>query len=79
MEWNYEGFIDTYGLPVFDLEKKSSKELTATEIRTGVIHIGKMKSEGLKDDQDSLNEYYRQFPRTEEHALEMKLKIVYLI
>ena len=23
MEWNYEGYIDAYGLPVFDTDRKS--------------------------------------------------------
>jgi len=38
MEWNYEGYIDSYEV------------------------------EGLKQDQNALNEFYRQFPRTTQHA-----------
>ena len=33
-----------------------------------------MKLEGLKGDQDALNEFYRQFPRTEEHAFRDETK-----
>ena len=25
MEWNYEGYIDSYGLPVFETPKKPSR------------------------------------------------------
>ena len=34
----------------------------------GVVEYWENEVEGLKDDQDALNEFYRQFPRTEEHA-----------
>jgi hypothetical protein len=33
-----------------------------------------MRLEGLKGDQDALNEFYRQFPRTEEHAFRDETK-----
>ena len=33
-----------------------------------LLIIGNNEADGLKDDQDALNEFYRQFPRTEEHA-----------
>jgi len=68
MEWNYEGFIDTYGLPVFVRVKDTIKGIDGYEITTGVIEHWENEVEGLKSDQDSLNEYYRQFPRTEQHA-----------
>ncbi len=68
MEWNYEGFIDTFGLPVFVREQDTIKARDGSEITTGVIQHWKNEVEGLKEDQDSLNEYYRQFPRTEAHA-----------
>ena len=35
---------------------------------------GENEVEGLKHDQDSLNEYYRQFPRTEQHAFRDETK-----
>ena len=74
MEWNYEGFIDTYGLPVFIRNKTSIKGVDGYEITTGVIEHWENEVEGLKSDQDSLNEYYRQFPRTEQHAFRDETK-----
>ena len=68
MEWNYEGFIDIYGLPVFVRSEDTIKGVDGFEITTGVIEHWENEVEGLKNDQDSLNEYYRQFPRTEQHA-----------
>ena len=37
-------------------------------VETGVINHWENEVEGLRNDQDALNEFYRQFPRTEEHA-----------
>jgi hypothetical protein len=74
MEWNYEGFMDTYGLPVFIREKSPVKGRDGFEITTGVIEHWENEVEGLKQDQDSLNEYYRQFPRTEQHAFRDETK-----
>jgi len=74
MEWNYEGFIDTYGLPVFTRNKIAVKGVDGYEITTGVIEHWENEVEGLKSDQDSLNEYYRQFPRTEQHAFRDETK-----
>ena len=68
MEWNYEGFIDTYGLPVFIIGSDRVKGVDTFYITTGVIEHWQNEVDGLKNDQDSLNEYYRQFPRTEQHA-----------
>ena len=68
MEWNYEGFINTYGLPVFIIGTDRVKGVDSFYITKGVIEHWQNEVEGLKNDQDSLNEYYRQFPRTEQHA-----------
>ena len=68
MEWNYEGFIDQYGQPVFNTPKTETFDPHGVEIDYGVIDHWDNEAEGLKDDQDALNEFYRQFPRTEEHA-----------
>jgi hypothetical protein len=68
MEWNYEGFIDEYGIPVFNTPKESTFGPQGDPIEIGVIEHWNNEAEGLKGDQDALNEYYRQFPRTEEHA-----------
>ena len=74
MEWNYEGFIDTYGLPVFTRPESKVKGADGYEITTGVIEHWQNEVEGLKSDSDSLNEYYRQFPRTEQHAFRDETK-----
>tara|TARA_R100000654_G_scaffold12860_3_gene27993 strand:+ start:1588 stop:3798 length:2211 start_codon:yes stop_codon:yes gene_type:complete len=68
MEWNFEGFIDSYGLPVFNTPKKPIEDNYGQYIDVGVIEHWENEVEGLKGDQDALNEFYRQFPRTEEHA-----------
>ena len=62
MEWNYEGYIDSYGLPVFNSPKKEVTDPHGTKITQGVIEYWENEVEGLKSDQDSLNEFYRQFP-----------------
>ena len=68
MEWNYEGFIDIYGQPIFDNPIKPVKGIDGQPIEIGVIEHWNNEVEGLKTDPDSLNEYYRQFPRSEQHA-----------
>ncbi len=68
MEWNYEGYIDSYGLPVFDTPEKPVQGPQGDEIDLGVIEYWDNEVEGLKQDQDALNEFYRQFPRTTKHA-----------
>ena len=68
MEWNYEGYIDSYGYPVFDTPQKEVCGPHGIPIKIGVIEYWENEVEGLKDDQDGLNEFYRQFPRTTKHA-----------
>tara|TARA_Y100001972_G_scaffold127938_1_gene186516 strand:+ start:16 stop:1236 length:1221 start_codon:yes stop_codon:yes gene_type:complete len=68
MEWNYEGFMDTFGLPVFTTPKNPVKGIDNAYIDIGVIEHWQNEVDGLKQDSDGLNEYYRQFPRTEQHA-----------
>ena len=74
MEWNYEGYIDSYGFPVFNTPKKPTKGPDGQSIDLGVINYWQNEVNGLKEDQDGLNEYYRQFPRTEEHAFRDEAK-----
>jgi hypothetical protein len=68
MEWNYEGFIDEYGMPVFENLEKEAYTPQGDIILNGVIDHWENEADGLKKDQDALNEFYRQFPRTESHA-----------
>ena len=75
MEWNYEGFIDSHGIPVFEKPKDAIKDTQGDLITIGVIEHWENEVDGLKDDQDGLNEYYRQFPRTEKHAFRDEAKL----
>ena len=68
MEWNYEGFIDEHGLPVFTTPSIDIFDPHGELIDVGVIDNWQNEVDGLKSDQDALNEFYRQFPRTTEHA-----------
>ena len=68
MEWNYEGFIDEFGLPVFDNPDTDVLGPDGELIDVGIIEHWNNEAEGLKQDHDALNEFYRQFPRTTEHA-----------
>ena len=75
MEWNYEGYIDSYGHPVFDTPSKQVCGPDGTPIKIGVIEYWENEVEGLKEDQDGLNEFYRQFPRTTKHAFRDESKM----
>jgi hypothetical protein len=68
MEWNYEGYIDAYGMPVFDTPSAEVEGPHGEFIDLGVVKYWENEVEGLKSDQDALNEFYRQFPRTTKHA-----------
>jgi len=74
MEWNYEGYIDSHGMPVFDTPETEVKGPYGDFIDTGIIEYWENEVDGLKNDQDSLNEFYRQFPRTEDHAFRDETK-----
>jgi hypothetical protein len=75
MEWNYEGYINSYGYPVFDTPQEKVFGPHGTPIKLGVIEYWENEVEGLKDDQDGLNEFYRQFPRTTKHAFRDESKM----
>jgi len=74
MEWNYEGYMDMYGMPVFDTPKKEVLGIDGLPIKIGVIEYWDNEADGLKSDQDGLNEFFRQFPRTEKHAFRDETK-----
>jgi len=75
MEWNYEGYIDSYGYPVFETPQEKVHGPHGTPIKIGVIEYWNNEVEGLKEDQDGLNEFYRQFPRTTKHAFRDESKM----
>ena len=68
MEWNMEGFIDRYGFPVLHNPDKPVLGIDNEMITQGAIDYWQAEVDSLKDDADALNEFYRQFPRTESHA-----------
>jgi len=74
MEWNYEGFIDEHGSPVFNTPDNEVFDPHGELIDIGVINHWQNEADGLKGDQDALNEFYRQFPRTTEHAFRDETK-----
>ena len=68
MEWNMEGFIDRYGMPVIDTPEKPVLGIDGEMIAVGAVEYWENEVESLKNDPDALNEFYRQFPRTTSHA-----------
>ena len=68
MEWNMEGFIDKFGMPVFYKPKTKILGVDDEMISNGAIDYWKAEVDSLSKDPDALNEFYRQFPRTESHA-----------
>jgi hypothetical protein len=68
MEWNFEGYIDRYGMPVFRQPNSPVEGVDGRPIRIGAIDFWENEVDSLKNDPDALNEFYRQFPRTESHA-----------
>ena len=68
MEWNMEGFIDRYGMPVFRKPPVKILGVDDEVIANGAIDYWEAEVDSLKNDADALNEFYRQFPRTESHA-----------
>jgi hypothetical protein len=74
MEWNFEGYIDIYGQPVFRTPEKAVRDIQGGFIYTGVIDYWENEVSALKNNSDALNEFYRQFPRTESHAFRDEAK-----
>ena len=68
MEWNMEGFIDRYGMPVINDIKSKVLGIDDEYIHQSAVNYWQIEVDSLKNDPDALNEFYRQFPRTESHA-----------
>jgi len=68
MEWNMEGFIDRFGMPVLHKPKAPVLGVDGNMIKNGAVDYWEAEVDSLKNDADALNEFYRQFPRTESHA-----------
>lgn len=63
-----EGFIDKYGMPVFYKPSEKVMGVDGQWISNGAIDYWEAEVESLKNDSEALNEFYRQYPRTESHA-----------
>ena len=68
MEYNMEGFIDEYGFAVIDNPKTPIMGIDGRIIKVGAVTYWENEVDALKHDADALNEFYRQYPRTESHA-----------
>ena len=68
MEWNMEGFIDRYGMPVMNTPDKPVLGIDGKMIETGAIEYWDNEVDSLKSNPNALNEHYRQYPRTISHA-----------
>jgi len=68
MEWNFEGYFDEYGWPIFEVEGEEAVNSEGNYVDIGVVEYWNNEVQSLKSDSDALNEFYRQFPRTEAHA-----------
>jgi len=68
MEYNMEGFIDIYGMPVLRTPKKPVMGIDGELIKLGAVDYWENEVDSKKNDADDLNEFYRQYPRTESHA-----------
>jgi hypothetical protein len=61
-------------MPVFNDPTTEVVDPRGDVIDYGVVDHWENEVDGLRDDQDALNEFYRQFPRTEEHAFRDETK-----
>lgn len=68
MDFNFEGFIDEFGHAVINDPKQPVMGCDGEIIKIGVVTYWNNEVAALKSDPDALNEFYRQFPRTESHA-----------
>lgn len=67
-EWNLEGYIDIYGMPVLRTPDEPVLGIDGDMILEGAIDWWENEVESKKSDPDDLNEFYRQYSRTEAHA-----------
>lgn len=74
MEYNFEGYIDEFGHAVLETPDKPVRSAEGTWITQGVIEYWNNEVASLKSNPDALNEFYRQFPRTESHAFRDETK-----
>ncbi len=68
MEYNMEGFLDENGFAVVENPKTPIMGIDGRLIKVGAVTYWENEVDALKHDADALNEFYRQYPRTESHA-----------
>ena len=74
MEYNLEGYIDRYGNPIIETPSEPVLGVDGEMIDVGAVEYWENEVAGLKNDQDELNEFYRQYPRTQDHAFRDEAK-----
>jgi hypothetical protein len=74
MGYNFEGYIDEFGHAVLETPEKPVRSAEGTWIIQGVIEYWNNEVASLKSNPDALNEFYRQFPRTQSHAFRDETK-----
>jgi hypothetical protein len=74
MEYNFEGYIDEFGHAVLETPENPVRSTEGTWITQGVIEYWNNEVASLKSNPDALNDFYRQFPRTQSHAFRDETK-----
>ena len=68
MEYNMEGFIDKFGKPIMYAKEGGAIDVTGDILEEGAIEHWENEVARNKGDSVALNEHYRMYPRTEDHA-----------
>lgn len=74
MDFNTEGYIDRYGHPVIEPHEEPILGIDGEWIEDSAVEWWENECENKKDFPDELNEFYRQYPRTIEHAFRDEAK-----
>ena len=78
MEWNMEGFIDRFGMPVFRAPDKKIKGVDGEWITNGAIDYWEAEVDSLRKDADALMNFTDSFLEQNHTHLEMKVNHHYL-
>ena len=78
MEWNMEGFIDRFGMPVFRAPDKKIKGVDDEWITNGAIDYWEAEVDSLRKDADALMNFTDSFLEQNHTHLEMKVNHHYL-
>ena len=72
MQYNYQSFIDRYGFAVLRTPKNPVEGVDGVMIKQGILDYWEGEVDGLRNNSDALNEFYRQNPKVESHAFRDK-------